>query len=265
MEADLIQDKRSWRWSLFDRAVAGTYDAEGSATSSLAGVSETGSSVELLSHRLQDTVCVVDPSKEHAPTATKPPIIPSDSHHPNGNRMSDTLLTTSTHFAPRWWEEEGEDILRTSNNSNDIRLIRRFKFFQDPIIVSEALSRRRRYQLDSEQIVDILSQGKPSPAPVWDGKGILSAMDSLIDATAIAEKLDCITCSTFCKFSLDTWARYMLGYKDPAVSKFLNDVSNSRNDLAQRFREHQPTAAWKSVEKVRLCLHYCSKFKVIKH
>jgi hypothetical protein len=53
-----------------------------------------------------------------------------------------------------------------------------------------------------------------------------------MDAATIAEKLNFHICSAFNQFSFDMWVKYELGNKDPAVLQFLQEISNSCDNLA---------------------------------
>lgn len=77
----------------------------------------------------------------------------------------------------------------------------------------------------------------PAWDEAWDKGWVLPAMSCPVEATIIAEKFDFKVCSAFGRIPFNSLVRVALDYEDVTVSKFLNGISNIRNDLTRGFRE----------------------------
>ena len=176
------------------------------------------------------------------------------------------------------WEEKARNVLKTSTNFNDMGLVLKLFRFQNPNDAVEVLSGRWKCVLDAwlnllhrnrcrkrlcdsetvkaKEIVNIFSQRRSTPAPVWDGEWICTAMDSRVDVTTIAEKLDSSICSVFRDISYDSWF-----YRDNVASNFLDKIRNFRDRCAEYLQsQDQPTDKWKR-EKWKLLEQASSAYR----
>ena len=187
-----------------------------------------------------------------------------------------TLQPLGQPIASRWWEEAAEEVLRTSHTFNDIQLICKYLPFQEANIPCSILAGRQtdwlyaflstlqghkydkvQYRDDNShearEIVSLSRWPDSSLPPAWDGEWVLPAISCQMDATIIAEKFDFNICKTFGKITFYSWVRFSLGYEDAVVSRFLDGMSNSRNDLARYFREFDPPKGkWEAVAEASL-------------
>ena len=201
--------------------------------------------------------------------ACPPAYNPTDSPHgtsldadPTTHRWPAAYLPSYSTVTPSyWWKEAALEVLRTSHDFDDIKLIVKFTPGLDSTKAATLLSSRRKGWLDAfwhvlyrheavdtpscgsllstaEEIVAAIRRRSLSPALQWNGDWIFSALLSSLDIPSVAEKLDAQIHSTFCTFAFEDWVAWCYGYQNDAISNFLNTVFNFRNELAQHARQH---------------------------
>ena len=172
------------------------------------------------------------------------------------------LPSYSTVSSLCWWREAASELLQTSYDFDDIKLICKFAPGLNPTIAATLLSRRRKGWLDAflnvlcrdeapenppcdsllstaEAIVDIIRRRPLSPALGWNGDWIFSALISSTDIATIAETLDAQIHSTFCTIPFEDWVEWCCGYQNDGISNFLDTVFNFRNGLARYVPRHE--------------------------
>ena len=168
------------------------------------------------------------------------------------------LPSYSTVTPSYWWEEAASEVLRTSHDFDDIKLIIKFTPGLDSTTAATLLSSRRKGWLHAflhvlcrdegvdkppcnstaEAIVAVIRRRSLSPALGWNGGWIFSALLCLLNMPSIAEELDAQIHSTFCTFPFEDWVAWRYGYRNDAISNFLDTVFNFRNELAQHVQQH---------------------------
>lgn len=167
-------------------------------------------------------------------------------------------------FTPSCWMEEALQILQTSHNFNDIRLICKYVPSLDPGIAAALLSKRRKGWLDAflkvlcrreaieeppcdsllstaDAIVAMIKRRSLLPALAWNGAWIFPDLNSSARVSIIAEKLDGQIHSTFSSIAFEDWLAWVSGFPNDPIQSLLNETFTFRNDLARYIQQHATT------------------------
>ncbi|KAF4635362.1 hypothetical protein G7Y89_g2732 [Cudoniella acicularis] len=183
-----------------------------------------------------------------------------DSDHASQSTDSTGSLNATNIITSRWWEKDGCEILKTSDNFHEVGLVLKFSLFQDTKVPLQALAGRQGSWLraflcnllgirddaavhendgswTANEIFRLCRQANSLSHRATDWSWILTDIASQVSATEIGEKLDAAMSLAFVEVPLHFWVRHLLGYKDVVASEFFNALSNSRNDFSQYLQE----------------------------
>ncbi|KAI9766710.1 MAG: hypothetical protein M1840_006354 [Geoglossum simile] len=199
---------------------------------------------------------------------------------PSGGR-EDTILC--------WLENETVKILQ-GDNLDDLKRLFRFRLYQDDSLPRYGLRDRPRVTLDTLLILLRLEAGNQEPLPDLDVdqkvQGILGLLpqrppppnlvwewtpqDALYktDVESIATEIDRASYSQFRQIPFEGWVRYVLGYPEASVEKFLDqhhilchqlscflsnqpEASKKFSQVEEELQNRSPFAHWVVVNSLR--------------
>ncbi|MCJ1385856.1 hypothetical protein MMC17_008980, partial [Xylographa soralifera] len=151
------------------------------------------------------------------------------------------------------WDVEAAQILRTSLSIQDIKLIFRFRLYQDETLPRFALQTRweamlnnfldwlhiERDELDKYQKVEAILRQLAPPPPrkvCWNWTPSDAMYET--DTERIAAEIDEQSHSQFKEFPFEDWVRRSLGFYVPSVAEFCNQHSELRGQLNAHLNNH---------------------------